>query len=131
VRLWNATRDTLVAGRVIPGTGFWARFRGLMGSDPLDADEGLWLPDTNGIHMFFMRFAIDCLFLGAADADGSRPVVAIRETLPPWRGIVWYVRGAKGVVELPAGSLGRSATKVGDRVRWQEAETPAEAPAAA
>jgi hypothetical protein len=126
LRLWNTTRDTLVAGRVIPGTGFWAKFRGLMGREALAADEGLWLPDTNSIHMFFMRFPIDCLFLGDPDGDGGRRVVAVRAALPPWRGIVWYVRGARGVVELPAGALDRSATRVGDRVAWRP-EGPATA----
>ena len=109
---------------MIPGATFWAKFRGLMGRDALDRDEGLWLPDTNGIHMFFMRFPIDCLFLGAEEPDGGRAVLAVREALPPWRGVVWYVRGAKGVVELPAGALRRSATQVGDRVRWRDGEAP-------
>src|SRR5688572_12957010 len=98
-----------------------------MGREALGTDEGLWLPDTNSIHMFFMRFPIDCLFLGSADADGGRRVVAVREALPPWRGIVWYVRGARGVVELPAGALRRSATAVGDRVQWLAEDPGAEA----
>jgi uncharacterized membrane protein (UPF0127 family) len=63
-----------------------------------------------------MRFAIDCCFVGRPDGSGGRTVVGIRRSLPPWRGIVWYARGAHGVVELPAGALERSGTQVGDRV---------------
>jgi len=38
-----------------------------MGPPIAAADHALWLPDSNGIHMMFMRFAIDAVFVGAAD----------------------------------------------------------------
>ncbi len=57
--------------------------------------------------MFFMRFPIDALFVGKASDDGYRSVVGMRRNLPPWRGIVLPVRGAEGVIELPAGTLER------------------------
>jgi uncharacterized membrane protein (UPF0127 family) len=98
---------------------FLARFRGLMGRRALAGHEGLYLPGTNGIHMFFMRFAIDCLFLGPVQTDGARRVVAIREGLAPWRGIVWWVRGAHGAVELPAGSAAAAGVRQGDFVRLE------------
>jgi uncharacterized membrane protein (UPF0127 family) len=63
-----------------------------------------------------MRFAIDCCFVGRPAEDGSRQVVGVRRALPAWRGIVWYERGAHGVIELPVGALERSGTQVGDRV---------------
>jgi uncharacterized protein len=92
-----------------------------MGRKHISPDGALYLPGTNSIHMFFMRFAIDCLFLGEADAGGLQPVVAVRRALPPWRGVVWYVRGAKGVVELPAGALDRAGVNVGDLVKFEAA----------
>jgi len=115
--LRNLTRGTVVAARVATASSLWARFVGLMGRPSLGGDDGLWLPGTNGIHMFFMRFPIDCAFLGAPDPEGARPVLSVRRSLPPWRGIVWFVRGATGVVELPAGSLDRTRTTVGDRLK--------------
>ena len=42
-----------------------------MGRASLAPDEGLYLP-VNSIHMLFMRFAIDALFVGAADSAGRR-----------------------------------------------------------
>jgi uncharacterized protein len=114
--LRNLTRDTVVAERVTTASSLWARFRGLMGRPSLASEEGLWLPGTNGIHMFFMRFPIDCAFLGKPDADGAMTVLDIRRALPPWTGIVPFVRGAAGVVELAAGSLERTRTAVGDRL---------------
>jgi uncharacterized membrane protein (UPF0127 family) len=98
-----------------------ARGRGLMGRASLPDGEGLYLPGTNSIHMLFMRFPIDCVFLGAPRPDGSREVVAVREHLAPWRGVVWWVRGAKGAVELPAGSAAAAGVRRGDYVRL---ETP-------
>ena len=73
--------------------------------------------------MMFMRFPIDCVFLGRAAPDGGREVVAVRRALPPWRGIVWYVRGAHGTLELPIGTVDRTGTAVGDRVRLEDGAT--------
>jgi uncharacterized membrane protein (UPF0127 family) len=87
-----------------------------MGHAALASGDGLWLPDSNGIHMMFMRFPIDAVFVGRPDLDGSRQVVALRRALRPWTGIVWYVRGAHGVVELPVGAIDASGTEVGDRL---------------
>ncbi len=88
-----------------------------MGRPSLAAGAGLWLPGGNGIHMMFMRFPIDCVFVGRPSPDDeAREVVAIRRALPPWRGIVWYVRGAHGTLELPIGTIDRTGTTVGDRI---------------
>ncbi|MGZ8501451.1 MAG: DUF192 domain-containing protein, partial [Candidatus Limnocylindrales bacterium] len=88
-------------------------------------DAGLWLPGSNGIHMMFMRFAIDCVFVGRpSPADGTREVVAVRRAVPPWRGIVWYVRGAHGTLELPTGTIDRTATARGDRILLEEPGPP-------
>jgi uncharacterized protein len=95
---------------------FLARFRGLMGRRELPSGEGLFLPGTNSIHMLFMRFAIDCVFVGAPRADGARQVVGIRERLAPWRGVVWWVRGARGAIEVPAGAVREAGLHVGDLV---------------
>ena len=113
---------SLVAGHVRLANSFWARFRGLMGSRPLDADAGLYLP-VNSIHMLFMRFPIDAVFVAAPDAAGDRRIVAIRADLPAWRGLVMPVRGATGVLELAAGTCDRSAIQIGDVLRF-DAATP-------
>jgi len=89
---------------------------GLMGRASLAPDAGLWLPDSNGIHMMFMRFPIDAVFVDRPDAadGGSRRVVAVRPALRTWIGLVPLVRGAHGVLELPVGTIERSGTLVGD-----------------
>ena len=67
--------------------------------------------------MFFMRFAIDAVFLGKPGADGSRPVLSVHRRLRPWIGIVPLVRGAAGVLELPVGAIDASGTVRGDVIR--------------
>ena len=120
------TRGTTIGHSVAAASSFWARFRGLMGRASLAPHDGLWLPDTSSIHMMFMRFPIDCVFLSKPEGDGSRRVVALREALPAWRGVVWWARGADGVVELPVGALSTSRTQVGDVVRLRPALPHAE-----
>ena len=113
----NVTRGVVLAPDVEVASGLWGKFMGLMGRASLDAGSGLWLPESNGIHMMFMRFPIDAVFLGRPDGDGVRPVVAMRERLPAWTGLVPLVRGAHGVLELPAGAVAPTGTAVGDGVR--------------
>ncbi len=112
----NVTRDTALADSVEHARSLWARFKGLMGRRSLPAGHGLWLSGTNGIHMFFMRFPIDAVFLGKPAADGARPVLAARRALRPWTGMVPLVRGADGVLELPVGSIDGSGTVAGDAI---------------
>jgi uncharacterized membrane protein (UPF0127 family) len=119
MRARNLTRGAVLAERVEVASSLWARFLGLMGRPALPSGDGLWLPDSNGIHMFFMRFPIDALFLGRRADDGSAGVVAVKTGLPAWRGIVPLVRGAHGVLELPSGTLAATLTAVGDRVAFE------------
>ena len=113
-RARNLTRGTELATRVELADSFGARFMGLMGRPPLPPGDGLWLTRTSNIHMFFMRFPIDAVFLGRPAADGTRRVVAAHANLRQWTSVVWYARGADSCLELPAGTAAASATAVGD-----------------
>ena len=113
----NVTRDTSLAASLEVASSLWAKFKGLMGRPSLEPGAGLWLPDSNGIHMMFMRFPIDAIFLGRPDAAGLRPVVSVHRSLRAWTGLVPLVRGAHGVLELPVGTIDDSGTLVGDLVR--------------
>jgi uncharacterized membrane protein (UPF0127 family) len=117
----NLTRASVLASELEAANSLWAKFMGLMGRAVLAPGTGLWLPDSNGIHMMFMRFAIDAVFLGKPDAEGARPVVSVHERLPAWRGLVPLVRGAHGVLELPVGTIAASGTAVGDRIALGDA----------
>jgi uncharacterized protein len=113
----NETRGTVLAVSVEHGRSLWAKFMGLMGRPALPAGHALWLPESNGIHMFFMRFPIDAVFMGRPGPDGSRRVLSTHRRLRPWVGLVPFIRGAHGVLELPAGAIDASGTAPGDSIR--------------
>jgi uncharacterized protein len=77
----------------------WTRFRGLMLAGPLPPGGGLDIRPCGSIHMMFMRFAIDAVFY-----DADYRVTKVARRLRPWVGIAFGGRGAKGVIELPAGA---------------------------
>ena len=88
-----------------------ARLRGLLGRSRLEQGEGILLRRASSIHTFFMRFAIDAVFVGA-----DEEVLKVVEALPPWRAA--GCRGAKAVVELAAGECARLGIRVGDRLTF-------------
>jgi uncharacterized protein len=113
----NLTRGSVLAATVEVGDSLWAKFMGLMGRPSLAPGSALWLPDSNGIHMMFMRFPIDAVFLGRPTGEGgARPVVALYRALPAWTGLVPLVRGAHGVLELTPGAVDASHTETGDLI---------------
>ena len=112
----NVDRGTVLATRLETADGLWGKFMGLMGRASLAPDAGLWLPDSNGIHMMFMRFPIDAVFVGRPDGAGALPVVSVHPGLRAWTGLVPLVRGAHGVLELPVGTIARTGTVPGDHV---------------
>ena len=123
MRAENVTRGTTIADDLAVASSLWTRFRGLMGRSraSFPAGSGLWFEGTSSTHMLFMRFPIDCVFLSRPSAeDGARKVVGLRRGLPAWRGIVWSVRGANGIIELPPGAVDASGTQIGDEVRFTE-----------
>ncbi len=113
-RARNLDRDTVLAERLETAGSLWGKFMGLMGRPSLPAGDGLWLPASNGIHMMFMRFPIDAVFVSKPAGDGSRTVRSVHRALPRWTGLVPLVRGADGVLELPVGTIDASGTQVGD-----------------
>jgi uncharacterized membrane protein (UPF0127 family) len=121
----NLDRGTILAARLETAGSLWAKFMGLMGRATLEPGAGLWLPDSNGIHMMFMRFPIDAVFVGrpVATDGGVLPVVSVHRGLRAWTGLVPLVRGAHGVLELPVGTIDRSGTVPGDRLVLEPAAT--------
>jgi uncharacterized membrane protein (UPF0127 family) len=91
----------------------WQRLRGLLGRSSLDEGSALVLEPCNSIHTFFMRFAIDAVFL---DRGGS--VVRAVAGLQPFRATRPHP-SAVLVVELPAGTLARTGTCEGDRLVFE------------
>ncbi len=108
MRVINSRNGNVLAQDCVVATSIVARAVGLLGRSSLAAGEGLLIRPCSAVHTFFMRFPIDVLFL---DADGR--VLRAYAPLRPWRATA-LVRGAKQALELPAGTIARSDTRVGD-----------------
>lgn len=107
--LRNARTGGVVAARLLTAFDSKSRRTGLLKHTRLEADEAMIIAPTNAIHTWFMRFAIDVAFV---TRDGD--IVKIRAALAPWR-MAMAARGF-AVVELAAGSLAASGSRVGDRL---------------
>jgi len=110
MRAMNRQRQTEVATRVAKADTFWSRLRGLSSRTGLESGEGLWIIPCRGVHTHGMAFPIDVLFL-----DREKTVVGVEENLSPGRfaPVRWK---AKTVLELPAGTIRRTRTQLGDRI---------------
>ena len=89
------------------------RTKGLLGSQPLSSDEGLWITPCNSVHTFGMPYALDIIYL-----NKRFQIRKIISNLKPRRlSINWF---AKSVVELKAGVAARLDLKPGDIMHWNE-----------
>src|SRR6266571_5256037 len=102
---------SIVCEQCVVASSAWQRMKGLLGRAELPPDEGLLIKRTSSIHMFFMRFPIDAVFL-----DRELRVVKIRPGLRPWR--IAAARRARSVLELPAGTCERRRVGAGDRLSF-------------
>jgi uncharacterized membrane protein (UPF0127 family) len=90
---------------------WWLRMRGLLGRPPLAAGEGLLLDPCRAVHMLGMTYPLDVVFI-----DELRRVVALYPGLAPRARTGFHE--ARYALELPAGTLQRSGTSVGDTLSW-------------
>jgi uncharacterized membrane protein (UPF0127 family) len=107
-RTGNVLAEQLEVPRTFIGRGV-----GLMFRRRLETGRGMWINPCEGgsIHMMFMNFAIDAVFL-----DSKERVKKVYSKLPPWWGVVWFVWGAQSVLELPAGSTADFNLQPGDQI---------------
>jgi len=118
LRAINRTRKTTLCRYIDDAGGIAGQARGLLGRDRLEAGHGMLfvrgrLEPFMWMHMFFMRFPIDIVFLDRTDR-----VVHISHTLKPWR-VSAIVFGASRAIELEAGAALLSDTRVGDSIVFE------------
>jgi uncharacterized membrane protein (UPF0127 family) len=101
----------LVAEDLEVERSFFGRTAGLMFRRSLAPGAGMWIVPCNGIHMMFMNFAIDAVFL-----DRQNRVKKVYPRLAAWWGVVWIEWGAHSVLELPAGSTAALGLQPGDEI---------------
>ena len=112
----NVTRGATIGDRIRVARSLKDRTVGLLRTPELHPGEGLWIERSPSIHMFFMRYAIDAVFVAA---DGR--VTKVVPNLEPWR-VVWWAPGARDCLELPAGAATESGIQLGDQLQLVETE---------
>ena len=104
-----ADDGSVVCERCVHARSALPRMRGLLGRRELPPGEGVLLEPASSIHMLFMRFPIDAVFV-----DRELRVVKVVPELRPWRFAA--ARRAHAVFELAAGTSERVGLRDGDRL---------------
>ncbi|HET7269714.1 MAG TPA: DUF192 domain-containing protein [Rubrobacter sp.] len=105
----------VVCERCVVADNPWTRLKGLLGRRGLEDGEGLLIRPTGSIHMFFMRFPIDAVFL-----DRELRILKVVADLKPWR--MAAKKGAKQVLEIAAGEAERRGLEPGQQLVLGEEE---------
>ncbi|HEY7353146.1 MAG TPA: DUF192 domain-containing protein [Terriglobales bacterium] len=120
VFVYNKTRETFLAFRVAVADSILGRLVGLLGRRSLPQDSGVWIVPSNAVHTIGMLFSFDLVLI-----DKNFKVVGLRELVRPFT-ITWPNHRAESVLELPAHSIFRSRTQIGDQllIERYEAKKP-------
>jgi uncharacterized membrane protein (UPF0127 family) len=121
VFVYNKTKETFLAFRVNIADSVAGRLIGLLGRRSLKPDGGVWIVPANAIHTIGMLFSFDVVMI-----DKNFRVVSVKEFVKPFRIILPKLR-AESVIELPAHTIFRSRTEVGDELvidRYEAKKTP-------
>jgi uncharacterized protein len=108
-RVRNVTRDTSIGDAIDIAESSAARRTGLLKHQNLDPGAGLWITPCESVHTFFMKFAIDLIYI-----DRKRRVRGVVRALRPWRMSICLF--AHSVLELPPGTIDRTKTRKGDEL---------------
>ena len=116
VFVYNTTKETFLALRVKVADSVIGRLVGLLGRRSLKPDSGVWIVPANAIHSIGMMMTFDAVMV-----DKDFKVVSVNELVRPFR-ILWPRRHAESVIELPAHTIFRSRTEVGDQLMIERYE---------
>ena len=117
VFVYNKTRETFLAFRVKVADSIISRLVGLLGRRSLKPDSGVWICPANAIHTIGMLFTFDLVLI-----DKDFKVVGIRELVRPFH-ITMPNSKAESVLELPAHTVFRSRTQIGDQLQIERYES--------
>jgi uncharacterized membrane protein (UPF0127 family) len=106
----NETRGTTLIERGRVANNAWTRFKGLIGVRELPQGDGLAIIPCNGVHCMFMSIPIDVVYV-----DRDHRITAFDPVMKPWA-VGRVHRDAQYVIELPAGTIERTGTQVGDQL---------------
>ena len=95
---------------VMVADSFFTRLAGLMFRQKLPSATGLLLVPCNSVHMCFMRFAIDVVYV-----DKEYTIIKVVKNLKPWLGLSMCSR-AWATLEMTAGEAERCGCEAGKKL---------------
>ena len=113
--VFNKSRNSVVADHLRIADTPRLRSKGLLGRDSLEHGGGLWIVPCESVHTFWMRFAIDLIYL-----DRALRVKKVKRCVAPWR--LSACLTAHSILELPCGAIAESQTEYGDLLEMQPIE---------
>lgn len=112
VILKNITKKNIIAENGNITSNFYDRFKGLLGKKEIKNDEALIIKPCNSIHMFFMKFSIDVIFI-----DKNDRVCEMIKNIKPWK-VSKIIKEAKYVIELKSGKIEEHNIEIGDLISY-------------
>ena len=113
MRVLNQTRKQVLITQGRLADTFWLRLKGLLGSAPLQAGEGLILAGEKSIHTLFMGFPIDVIYV-----NKQYEVVRVTSNMVPYR-LGPFVSKSAYILEMPVGTIDQTSTQVGDQLEFR------------
>jgi uncharacterized membrane protein (UPF0127 family) len=106
----NKTKQVNLASYVEIADNPFTRMKGLLGKLGLSEGYAFVIKPCNSIHMLFMKFAIDVIFV-----DQKNIVIGLVEQIKPFEfsPVFWKSSCA---IELPAGTIKKSQTQLNDQL---------------
>jgi uncharacterized membrane protein (UPF0127 family) len=108
--VFNRNREAFLGLRVAPADTLTKRLKGLLGKVRLKPDDGIWLTPSRGIHTIGMLFAIDVIYLDAANR-----VIHLVENMGPFRISPIRIK-CDSILELVSRTIYSSNTQIGDQL---------------
>jgi uncharacterized membrane protein (UPF0127 family) len=112
-RVINERNKNILSEQTEIASTMYERLLGLMGRSEFPNGRGMLIKRSgNSIHTFFMKFPIDVAFI-----NKSGEVKDIKTEIKPWRMVFAKTVALTDCLELPAGTLAKTDTKIGDILR--------------
>ena len=114
VSIINTTKNTVIAQKGCTADTCFSRMVGRLNRNSLLKDEALIITRCQSIHMVFMRFAIDAIFV-----DQNNCVVGLVKGIKPFRLSPIFFRSSY-VIEASEGIIVQTETSIGDKIQIKE-----------
>jgi uncharacterized membrane protein (UPF0127 family) len=108
------TRGTILGEAIEVAQTAAQKVKGLLGRECLEDGQGLLFKGAGSLHTLFMRFPIDIVY-----ADKKGKVLKLAEGVGPFK-LVGAPLRCHFALELPAGAIHQSSTRVGDRLSFED-----------